>query len=287
MGIDDELKVVADIGQNHNGDMAEAQRLIDVAAEAGVWGVKGQKRSVVQPEWDRPYDSPYSYGKTYADHRAALELTISQHRVLHDYASKKGLRYFVSAFDHVAAQEAWDAEFEYLKIPSSLLTDPAMRFYLTDPDSPPDRGHQFLILSTGMAHDEEMIDVVIDLRPDYVLQCTSAYPCPPAAVHLRAMQRMRIYWPSVAVGFSSHSLGIHIELAAAMLGAKMIEVHITMDRAGRGRDHAFSKEPGQLQKLMRNINQCYEALGDPLKKMLPCEVEAAKRLGRPIPDHLS
>lgn len=270
-------EIVAEIGQNHQGDIGTALELVRAAAAAGATAVKGQKRDLAgHPEWDRPYDGPHSFGKTYREHRAVLELTWEQHADLAVSAARLGLDYYVSVWDLPSAEGAL-ARFDTIKIPSALAAHWPLLAAIRGRNE--EHGAR-VVLSTGGLTLVQVRRAVQVVAPDTLLQCTMAYPAAPEATHLRVMETYRAEFPGLRVGFSSHARGLHIEEAAAALGADLIEVHLTLDRTMKGRDHAASKEPGMLAKLVRNVRQIEVALGSAVKAVLPCEAEAVARLRR-------
>lgn len=274
--------VVADIGQNHNGDLNVARELIDACAAAGVDCVKGQKRRLdalfSEAELARPYAGPHAYGATYGEHRAALELTWAQHDTLRSYASTLGMDYTVSVWDPVSFSEMQTCgPWPWVKIPSaSAQWSGIMTPVLSQCEVP-------VVVSTGMCSEDD-VEALITLvdRPGIpwiaALQCTSAYPCPDDAIDLRVMQLWRQRCAFDAVGLSGHHRGIAVDCAAVGMGARIIERHVTLDRAAKGTDHAAALEPRDLSRLVRDIRCVEDALGSTRKRMHACEAESARKL---------
>lgn len=267
--------VVAELGQNANGDMAEMRRLIDAAAWCGVNAVKGAKRDLASlftpEELARPYESPHAYGRTYGEHRAALEFTIDQHAELAAYAATKGLTYSVSVWDEVSLREAVDAGMPWIKVPSACATALPLIRKIGLTGLP-------VILSTGMTTQEQCDAAVDELGAVgvhwlAVLQCSSSYPTEFADVHLRVLADWvaRDAFAADALGVSLHTRGIAIDVAAVALGARVLERHVTLDRSAKGTDHAASLEPDGLRKLVRDVRACEAALGSSLKRLLDSE----------------
>lgn len=273
--------VVAEIGCNHMGDIDIAKRMIDIAHYCQVDAVKGQKRHIpellTEDEYNRPYDGPHSFGKTYGEHRMALELGIEDHKELADYAARLGMLYFISVWDVTSAREALDHLLSpMIKVPSAKLTNNEMLDVIRE-------SGKIVLLSTGMSTFDE-IDAAVDRLKGagslYLLQCTSAYPVQFEDINLRAMTALKErYGDEIAgVGFSGHNLGVAIDIGAVALGAQIVERHFTLDRTWKGVDHAASLEPTGLKKLVRDIRAFEKSLGEPEKKVLPCEMETRKKL---------
>ena len=252
------IKVVAEIGCNHQGDIDIAKQLINKAALAGVWAVKSQKRTISEyltPEqYNRPYIGPNSFGKTYGEHREALELSQVQHAELLKYAHKHNLEYFVSVWDLTALKQMIEIGVKYIKIPSALLTYDELLIEASKSELP-------IFLSTGMSTSKE-IDHAVELLRDTDLtlfHTTSCYPCKFEDVYLYNIVELQTKYDR-PVGFSGHHLGIAIDIAAAALGVKVIERHFTLDRTMKGTDHAASLEPNGLYKLVRNLKALEQSL---------------------------
>lgn len=274
--------VVADIGQNHNASMATARELIDACAVAGVDCVKGQKRRLdalfSEAELARPYAGPHAYGPTYGEHRAALELTWEQHCDLRDYTNARGMDYTVSVWDPVSFSEMQaTGPWPWVKIPSaSAQWSRIMVPVLAQREMP-------IVVSTGMCSEDDVEALISTVdRPGIpwigALQCTSAYPCPDDAIDLRVMQLWRQRCAFDAVGLSGHHRGIAVDCAAVGMGARIIERHVTLDRAAKGTDHAAALEPSDLSRLVRDIRCVEDALGTTRKRIHSCEAESVRKL---------
>lgn len=279
--------VVAEIGCNHGGSMQTAKRLIDACAWAGALVVKGQKRdlaSMPDAVRDRSYEGPHSFGRTYGEHRAALELSWEQHDELRQYAAARGISYSVSVWDLPTMRQARDWQPAWLKIPSACAADLEMLSEATTLPCP-------LVVSFGMSDWQDVIRATRMLygggsRPPtaYALHCTSSYPCEHVDAHLRVIETMRRglledhpgTWSGV--GVSGHWRGIQLDAAAVALGACIVERHVTLDRAAKGTDHAASLEPDGLRRLVRDLAAVVEAMGRPEKRVLDCEREAIEKL---------
>lgn len=262
MGDDQPCFIAAEIGQNHNGDPAIARRLIDMAAACGATAVKFQKRDVAG-ELSRdlkckPYDNENSFGATYAEHRAFLELSVEQHRGLREYAHARGLIYFCTVCDVASLEAMRPLDLPLYKVASRDITNWPLLDAIAETGRP-------VVLSTGMAGLAE-VDAAVDRisrRHDRIVvaQCTSEYPSPPEHANLNALRSYRLRY-GLLVGMSDHTPGIMTAVAAATLGACYVEKHVTLSRAMRGTDHAGSLEEEGVRRLVGYIRQVESAMGD-------------------------
>jgi sialic acid synthase SpsE len=274
--------VIAEIGQNHNGDIEIAKKLIDVAKEAGADSVKFCKRNLetelTADAAASPYEGPQSFGKTYGEHRAFLEFSFEQHRELRDYAKDKGIIYFSSVCDPVSADEMEALDVPMFKVASRDLTNLPLLDHIAKKKRP-------IIMSTGMSGIEEIHEAMQIVRRHnqqiILLQCTSQYPTEYHNVNLRTMETLRREF-DVLVGFSGHTVGIVIPVIAVALGAVVVEKHITLARVMKGTDHAGALEPEGLRRMIRDIRNAELALGSPEKILLSATRGARKKLARSI-----
>jgi YrbI family 3-deoxy-D-manno-octulosonate 8-phosphate phosphatase len=278
--------LVAEIGQNHQGDPAIARELIHTAKLCGVDAVKSQKRelsALLSPEeQSRPYASPHAFGATYGEHRRRLELEREAWADLFAYARELGITLFASPWDLPSARLLRELGCPIFKIPSAAVTNLPLLEEIAGYGRP-------VILSTGMSTIEEIDAAVAVLSGSELtlLQCTSAYPVESSAVNLRAMQTLAERYGR-PVGLSGHHRGIAIDAAAVALGACLLERHFTLDRTMKGTDHAASLEPPGLSKLVRDVRAVEAAMGSGEKAVLECERAAREKLraARPIPARL-
>ena len=252
--------IVADIGANHNRWMTLAKELIDAAADCGADAAKFQIYSA---------DTLYSkYTPVHSGYKKDLHTLISEIETprawpaeLASYCAKKGLVFFAAPFDNPAVDQL-DPHSALFKIASFELVDLPLIEYTASKGKP-------LFISTGLATMEELSDAVETCRTAgneqvVLLQCASLYPAPPEIVNLRAMKTMRNAF-GVPVGLSDHTLGTHISVAAAALGACVIEKHFTLSRTMEGPDHPFAMEPRDMKRLIAQIRDVEAALGDGIK----------------------
>lgn len=261
IGDNEPAMIVAEIGQNHNGDAGIAKRLIDSAAAAAADAVKFCKRHIPSEltleAYDRPYQDPHSFGETYGQHREFLELSREQHRELSEFARERGLIYFSSACDIPSVDDMEWIGVPLYKVASRDLTNIPLIDYIAQTRKP-------VVLSTGMATVADIDDAVNTVKRYHskfvLLTCTSEYPCAYEHVNLRRMATMRARYGCL-VGFSGHTIGVAMPTAVVALGAKYIEKHFTLDRGMKGTDHAGSLEFDGLRRVVRDVRHTEEALG--------------------------
>jgi len=271
--------IIAEAGVNHNGDPAIARALIDVAADAGADRVKFQTFVADRLVTAGSVKAPYQLLSTAADEsqRAMLrrlELSREAHLDLLAHCKARGIRFLSTAFDLESVDLLAELGADCFKIPSGEITNlPYLRHV--------GRFGMPVLLSTGMADLNEVAAALDALERSgtprariTVLHCTTEYPAPIAEVNLRAMTAMRDAL-GVAVGYSDHTLGIEVAIAAVALGAVVIEKHFTLDRNLPGPDHRASLEPDELRALVTSVRNVERALGDGVKR--PTVSELANR----------
>lgn len=268
-------EVISEIGSNHQGDMPLALKMIQVAAEAGADSVKFQKRDInsYSKEWrDQPYNSENSFGKTYGEHRAALDFDGPQFAEIFECAKFHRIGCFATAFDVASVDFLMELGADRLKIASGSLRDLHLISYAVSTGAR-------VYLSTGGGTLED-VDKAADLLPDgsVLMQATSQYPCPFDRLDLRVITLYRNRYPHLRIGASLHDNGIAMAVAAVTLGAETIEKHITLDRTMKGTDQAFSLEPQGLEKMVRDIRRLEVALGDGDKHLYAEEIPAINKM---------
>ena len=274
--------LVAEAGVNHNGDVALARQLVEVAARAGADAVKFQKRSVrdilIRAALEAPYVKPNSLGATYGEHRERLELPDEAYRELADLCRKQNITFLASPWDPRSADFLGELEVPAFKIASADVTNLPLVEHVARKGKP-------IIMSTGMSDMDEIADAVAAVRRHHdqlvLLQCTSAYPSENADLNLRAIETLRRAF-GAPVGYSGHERGLAPTEAAVALGAVVVERHFTLDRTLPGPDHAASLEPRGLELLIRNIRNIEAALGSPEKRLLPSERPVRERLAKSV-----
>lgn len=260
--------IIAEAGVNHNGSIELAKKLIEKGAEAGVDAVKFQSFKASKLVTVNAKKADYQIAnigdndENQFDMIKKLELDYDKHQELMDYANSKGVMFLSSAFDLESIDLLVDLDLSVFKIPSGEITNlPYLR--KTAQTKKP------IILSTGMATLGE-IEAALEVLKDNgttdvtVLHCNTEYPTPMSDVNLTAMNTMKDAF-KVKVGYSDHTLGIEIPIAAVALGAEVIEKHFTLDKTMEGPDHKASLEPGELKQMVKSIRNIEQSLGTGVK----------------------
>jgi N,N'-diacetyllegionaminate synthase len=269
--------IIAEAGVNHNGDIQMAKKLIDAAADAGADLVKFQTFSADRLVTAYAKKADYQNLTTDAaesQHQMLrrLELDANMHHTLMAHCAARGIGFFSTGFDIESVNLLVSLGQDHFKIPSGEITNlPYLRHIGA-------LGRRTL-LSTGMATLGE-VEAAIDVLEAagaarenmVVLHCTTEYPTPMGEVNLRAMQSMGNAL-GVAVGYSDHTVGIEVSVAAVALGAQVIEKHFTLDRNLPGPDHKASLEPAELAALVKAIRNVEAALGNGVKRPTPSETK--------------
>lgn len=247
--------LVAEIGNNHQGDLELARQCVEAAARAGADMVKFQKRhmpSLFSPQGlARPYGGKNSFGATYGEHRERLELSVDDMVALKGHAEKLGLTFFASVWDEHSLEEMLSIGVGLLKLPSAdLINLPLLRACAAT--------RLPLILSTGMSTLAQ-IDLAVEIVKSYhddvvLLHCNSTYPCLPENIGLPVMCRLAERY-GLPTGYSGHEIGLGPSVGAAALGARMIERHFTLDKTLPGSDHACSLTPEEFSMLSRMVKE--------------------------------
>jgi N-acetylneuraminate synthase/sialic acid synthase len=278
-----ECYVVAEIGHNHQGEAEKAKQLIRSAKEWGVNAVKLQKRSnrtlYTREFFDQPYENEFSFGRTYGEHREALELDADEYRELQRYARELGVTFFATAFDFESADLLAELDVPAFKFASGDLRNTPLQRYVAEFGKP-------MFLSTGggtMEDVERAVDTILPINEQLcVLQCTAAYPAEAEDLNLNVITTLRDRFPDLVIGLSDHQNGIAMALVAYMLGARVIEKHFTLDHALKGTDHAFSLMPDGMRRLVRDLHRIPAALGDGVKRPLPVETKPLEKMGKKL-----
>ena len=262
--------VIAEAGVNHNGDLSVAKKLIDVAVGAGSNAVKFQtfkaERIVVKSAQKAEYQKETTLrSESQFEMIKKLELSVNAHKELIHYCKEKGIMFLSTPFDLESVELLNNLGVEVLKIPSGEITNLP---FLEKIGGLKRR----LILSTGMADLEEIGNALGILKGAgtskdniTVLHCNTEYPTPFEDVNLLAMNTIKETF-NVKVGYSDHTSGIEISIAAAALGAAVIEKHFTLDKGMEGPDHKASLEPDELNNMIRAIRNIESGLGNGIKK---------------------
>ncbi len=269
--------IIAEAGVNHNGDIELAKKLIDIAADAGADLVKFQTfsadRLVTQSALKAEYQL-LATDKIESQHEMLrkLELTESMHHELINHCANRKIGFFSTGFDIKSINFLSSLGQELFKIPSGEITNLPFLQHIGG------LGKKVL-LSTGMSNMHEVAAALNALELSgtpknriTVLHCTSSYPAEMSDVNLRAMLSIQEEF-GVEVGYSDHTLGIEVAIAAVALGAKVIEKHFTLDRNMTGPDHKASLEPDELIRMVAGIRSIEKALGDGNKVITQNEIQ--------------
>ncbi|EDM23164.1 N-acetylneuraminate synthase [Caminibacter mediatlanticus] len=272
--------IIAEAGVNHNGSIELAKKLIDVASEAGADAIKFQtfkaknlvskiaKKAKYQVENTGSDESQYEMLKK-------LELGFDEFKELKTYCDKKGIMFLSTPFDDESIEFLDNLGLKIFKIPSGEITNlPYLRKI--------GKLRKKVILSTGMAdlgEIEDALDVLISVgikkKNITVLHANTEYPTPIEDVNLKAMKTIECAF-GVDVGYSDHTLGIEVPIAAVAMGAKVIEKHFTLSRDLEGPDHKASLEPDELKEMIKSIRNIEKALGNGIKKPSKSEIKNIK-----------
>lgn len=260
--------IIAEAGPNHNGDFDTALRLVDAAKRAGVDCVKFQTFVSEELISKRAEKAEYQKKTTGADESQyemlkKLELSFDQFRELKKYCDETGIMFLSTPFDIPSVHFLQELDIAFWKIPSGEITNYP---YLVEIA----KTHKDVVMSTGMSEMEEIAAAIKVLRENgagriSLLHCNTEYPTPFEDVNLRAMDTLRDAF-DVPVGYSDHSLGISVPIAAAARGAQIIEKHFTLDKNMVGPDHKASLEPQELCDMVSAIRNIEKALGSAEKK---------------------
>ncbi len=271
--------IIAEAGQNHNGSLKMAKQLIDMSAMpiidkafnrqlSGVNAIKFTKRDMSEEltteAFNAPYKSENSFGRTYGEHRMKLELSYEQHIELFHYAKEKGLD-FVETFTSIKTLQLLDdIQVDYIKVASRDLTNFPLLEEIAKTKIP-------VIISTGMGGVKEIDEAVETITKVHdniiILHCVSQYPADYKNLNLRSIPFLIKRYP-FSIGYSDHSIGIVAPVVAVALGAQFIEKHITLSHALKGSDHKSALEPSGLWRMVRDIRNMEDALGEYKKEMV-------------------
>jgi len=268
--------VVAEIGINHNGDIDLAKRLISVAVGAGCDAIKFQKRTVdvvyTAEELAKPRESPF--GTSNGDLKRGLEFDLEEYQEIDRYCREVKMPWFASCWDEASVDLIARFDVPCFKIASASLTDDNLLWHTRATGKP-------IVLSTGMSTVEEIDRAVkvLGTKDLVILHACSTYPAYYEELNLNAIQTLRDRY-QVPVGYSGHETGIPSSVAAVVMGACMLERHITMDRSMWGSDHAASLEPNGITRLIRDVRLIEKSMGDGVKRVLEREQPIIHKLRR-------
>ena len=256
--------IIAEAGVNHNGDFSLAKRLVDEAYLAGADIVKFQTckaENVISRYADKAEYQKVTTGTndSQLDMVRKLMLSFDEYRQLKEYCDEKGIIFLSTAFDLESVDYLHSIGMKLWKIPSGEVTNLPLLIKIA-------KLHEPIIMSTGMCELSEVEDAIKVLKENGVgeitlLHCTTEYPAPYEDVNLKAMETMRNAF-NCSVGYSDHTKGIEVPIAAVALGASVIEKHFTLDRNMEGPDHKASIEPNELKQMISAIRNIEQTIGD-------------------------
>ena len=267
--------IIAEAGVNHNGSLEVAKKLIDAAVEAKVDAVKFQTfktenlvcKNAIKAEYQ---EKTTSKNESQFQMLKKLELDIETHKILMAYCKEKKIMFLSAAFDLESIDVLNNLGIEIFKIPSGEITNyPYLRKIGTL--------RKKVILSTGMSYIEEIRDAIKVLKENgttdiIVLHCNTEYPTPMEDVNLNAINTIKEML-NVKVGYSDHTIGIEVSIAAVAMGAKVIEKHFTLDKNMEGPDHKASLEPNELKNMVNAIRNIEKAMGNGVKVPSKSEIK--------------
>lgn len=286
--------IIGEIGQNHNGSVELAKLIIDLVSREikdevfgntlkGMDAVKLTKRDLNQElsasQMDRMYDNLNSFGKTYGEHRAVLELSDQQHFEVYKHAKKNGLE-FVETLCAIGCLNILKLFTpDKLKVASRDLTNLPLLGALAETKIP-------IIISTGMAGKKELDEAIEVITKHHsnisILHCISQYPTQPKNVNLRTISYLLNNYKDYVIGYSDHTIGISTPVAAIAMGAQIIEKHITLDRRMKGTDQAGSLGPDGVYRMVRDIRILDQSMGNEDIFIVPETASAKEKLERSI-----
>jgi N-acetylneuraminate synthase len=277
VGAGEPCYVIAEIGINHNGDLAVAEKLIEVAAAAGCDAVKFQKRTpelcvpLAQREVMR--ETPWGL-MTYMDYRYKVEFGKAEYDRIDQLCREKGIQWFASCWDTESVDFIEQYAPPCYKVASATLTNQPLLAKLKALGRP-------ILLSTGMSSLAEVDAAVYAVGTDnlVLLHAVSTYPAHYEELNLKVIPALAERY-QVPIGYSGHETGLPSSVAAVVLGACVVERHITLDRAMWGSDQAASLEPNGVTRLVRDIRLVETSMGDGLKRIMPRELPILEKLRR-------
>ena len=286
--------IIGEIGQNHNGSVDIAKLIVELVARPvreeafgldlpPMDAVKMTKRDLNEEltasQMARPYDSPNSFGRTYGEHRARLELTDEEHQEVYRYAKSLGLDFVETLCSPGCLSLLRLFTPDRLKVASRDLTNLPLLEALAETRIP-------LILSTGMAGREELdtaLEVITRHHEDIaILHCVSQYPTAPDNLNLRTLTYLQKHYGRYTIGFSDHTIGIAAPVVAVGMGARIIEKHVTIDRRMKGTDQQGSLGPDGVNRMIRDIRIAERWMGCEELYIDPAVAAARVKLERSI-----
>jgi len=276
----DHTFIIAEAGINHNGSLEMALQLIDAAAEAGADAVKFQKRTPhmsLPPElWNQERETPWGVRMTYLEYRQKIELGPRDYLAIVEHCRKRNILFSASPWDCNAANTLYGLEVPFVKIASASVTNLELVAHVSRMQRP-------VVMSTGMCTLDEIkaavkVMTLAGVPQIGLLVCTSTYPAKVEDLNLSRIYTLQEEFSGLRIGYSGHEVGLYTTLCAVAMGARIVERHITLDRALPGSDQAASIEPAGFKRLVRDIRNFEKAFGDASIRVLDCEKPSIQRL---------
>lgn len=276
--------VIAEIGNNHGGDIELAKKMVMKAKECGASAVKFQRRNnknlFTESFYNSPYNSENSFAPTYGEHRDYLELKDEHYPILINYCKDLEIDFFATPFEEQSLEYLESIGTPFYKVASGDIFNFKMLKMYSEIGKP-------LIISTGGCTLED-----IKLATDFLesndfhkytlLQCTASYPCDFEYMNLDFIRTLMELYPNKIIGLSDHNRGIALPIYAYALGARIVERHFTLDRSMKGTDHAFSLEPLGLSKMVRDLEAVRISRGSGIKEIYDCELKPLEKMRKSI-----
>lgn len=268
--------IIAEAGINHNGSLKNAIELIKIAKSAGATAIKFQKRSpkkcVPKSFWKIKKDTPW--GKLdYIDYKIKIELSLDDYSKINDFCKKIGITWFASCWDIQSVKDLSDFKLPCYKLASASITDLELIKFISSFKKP-------IFMSTGMSTEKQIRKAysLIKKNPNVILHCNSQYPSKYENLNLRYIQRLIQKYKKSFIGYSGHEISLTPTVAAVVLGAKVVERHITIDKSMWGTDQVCSLEPLGFNRLVREIRVIEKSLGEEKKIITNEEKQMIKKL---------
>ena len=251
------VKIIAEGGINHNGDINMAEKLIDVAAESGCDFIKFQKRNpdICVPEEQKnvPKSTPWG-DMTYLEYKKKTEFNKKEYDHIDKYCKKQKIKWFCSVWD-LDSVDFMKQYCSITKIPSALIVDEKLCKKARQENTE-------LIISTGMSTEKEIEQAISWCDPDIIMHTNSTYPSPLNQINIKYISWLQSKYKNKIIGYSGHELGLMPTIHAVAIGAKYVERHITLDKELWGSDHKASLEPKELNELVAFIREIEASAGD-------------------------
>ncbi len=280
---DSECFVIAEIGNNHQGNVKKCLDMILAAKNSGASAVKLQKRNnkelFTKEFYNSNYDNINSFGKSYGKHRDFLELGEDEYKEIINFCDSIGITFFCTPFDFSSLEFLEKINLKLYKIASADVDNLELIREIAKTKKP-------IIISTGGSSYEEIESAKNEIckyhRNFSILQCTSQYPAEFNNLNLNVITELKKRYPENIIGYSGHDNGIAMAVAAYVLGARIIEKHFTLNRTWKGTDQVFSLTPEGMRKMIRDLKRTKAAFGNSEKKLLECEKKYLYKLKKSI-----